>query len=88
MAFFTPDDEITTEPLSKKERAWVKRLERCLLDCPPRLAIFTIGDRDATIFDEAAMTERGIEVGEGNGARAGLDVAHIASGCGIHGVAS
>lgn len=39
-------------PLSKREEAWIRRLQKTLDACPTkRLGFFTIGDPDVSIYD-------------------------------------
>ena len=45
------------QPLSPEERRWVQRLERILMDCPPRLELVTIGDRGLDVITNERGTE-------------------------------
>ncbi|GGA99950.1 hypothetical protein GCM10011491_30250 [Brucella endophytica] len=39
--------------LTKEEKAWVKKLQKVLDECPSeRLGFFTIGDPDVSIYDK------------------------------------
>ena len=40
------------KPLSKRETAWIARLQKVLDACPnKRLGFFTIGDQNVTVYD-------------------------------------
>ncbi len=64
------------EPLTKAEKAWLRRLERVFAECPStRLGLYTIGDADLTVFDDAASVAHGLDIhdnrAEENGIRLG-----------------
>ncbi len=47
-----------TEPLTKQEKAWLKRLQKVLDACPSdRLHFNAIGDPDITVFDGSRLDE-------------------------------
>jgi hypothetical protein len=51
-----PDME--TEPLTKEEKAWLRRLQKVLDACPSdRFQFNTIGDADITVFDGSRIDE-------------------------------
>lgn len=37
--------------MTKEEKAWVRKVQKLLDQCPPRLGFFTIGDPDLIVFD-------------------------------------
>ncbi|WP_417546483.1 hypothetical protein [Marinobacter sp.] len=42
------------KPLNKAERAWLTKLQKVLDECPSnRLAAYTIGDPDITLYDSS-----------------------------------
>lgn len=44
--------------LTAKEKAWVKKVQRVLNECPSRrLGFYTIGDPDVVIYDRAKNDE-------------------------------
>lgn len=41
------------KPLTKKEQAWLDKLEKVMSECPSdRLACYTIGDHDLQFYDQ------------------------------------
>jgi len=45
-------------PLTKAEKAWMKKLERVLLACPSnRIALQTIGDPGLTLIDQDIVSK-------------------------------
>jgi len=47
-----------TAKLTKEEKAWVKKLNRVLAECPSkRIGFATIGDCDVFLFDVTRMDE-------------------------------
>ncbi len=48
---FPLDEELTVEPLSTAEKAWVKKLQKVLSECPDRLELLTIGDASLMVVD-------------------------------------
>ena len=77
----TPD----TEPLSKEEKAWIRKLERVLISTPRRFGISTIGDNDLSIYDKDEMIARGIEEEECNDSANNLDLARVKCSTAIQG---
>lgn len=69
-----------------KVRAWMKRLERVLLDAPPGIGIYTIGDADLTVYDKAAYLASGVDLCDGGAYRAGVVIGSIRSAVEIEGV--
>lgn len=54
--------------LTKEERAWVKKLNKLLAQCPSnRIAFATIGDCDVTLFDMTRYHEICDAVDDGSG---------------------
>ena len=44
-----------TEPLTKQEAAWIKKLQKVLRECPSeRLGFYVTGDPMVTIYDRTA----------------------------------
>ena len=44
--------------LSKKEKAWIKKVQKALNECPSeRIGFYTIGDNDIYAFDVTKMDE-------------------------------
>lgn len=37
--------------LTKEEELWIRKVQKLLNNCPPRLGFYTIGDPDIGIFD-------------------------------------
>ena len=48
------------EDLTKEEKQWCQKLEKLLLNTPPRFGIATMGDPDLSIFDKIASDQAGI----------------------------
>lgn len=71
------------QPLSPEERRWVQRLERILMDCPPRLELVTIGDRGLDVITNERGTE---DIHDGGMETRGIRLASVRSKCPIHGV--
>jgi hypothetical protein len=44
--------------LTAKEKVWIARLQKCLDQCPSkRLAAYTVGDNDITLYDSSFDAE-------------------------------
>lgn len=49
---------MSTKPLTKKEEAWLRRMQKALNACPSkRLGFYTIGDADISIYDRSREDE-------------------------------
>lgn len=49
---------MNAKPLTKKEKAWLDKLERVMNQCPSkRLACYTIGDNDLTFYDASVSNQ-------------------------------
>ncbi len=45
-------------PLTDAESSWIKKLKRVLAECPSdRIASYTIGDSDITLYDNSFQSE-------------------------------
>jgi hypothetical protein len=88
MADFIDDEELNCKPLTKKERAWIERLEKVLLACPSkRLSALTIGDPSLQIYDYEKLdlcVNR--DACDGGADKAGIVLANIKSSICIEGV--
>lgn len=43
----------TRKPITAAERAWIKKVNKVLAECPSdRLGFYTIGDPDITVYDK------------------------------------
>lgn len=84
MPSFTPSEKLTCNPLTKEEKAAIRRLERALLAMPRNLMLATIGDAGLSVIDKAAAD--GVGLHDGGAARAGVELAHIKSNCLIAGI--
>lgn len=83
------EDELHPEvkPLTKREQAWVNRLEKVLLACPSdRLGLITIGDPSLRVFDDKVARKHDLELHDGRAAKHGLVLDIIYSKPTIHGV--
>lgn len=75
------------KPLTKKEQAWIERLEKVLLSCPSdRLGLITIGDPRLTIFDDKVARRHDLDLHDGWAERNGLVLGSVNSKPVIHGV--
>lgn len=70
--------------LSKEERRWILRLQRCLEACPSRLEILTNGGRNLQIIDGPSARDR--PIWDGWAERSGVVLATIDGGPKVHGV--
>jgi hypothetical protein len=77
-------DEV--KPLSKKEEAWMKRLEKVLLSCPPRLGLSTMGDPCLSIYDRIVAEKYGLELQDGLQEQQGIYLGTVWSSVNIDGV--
>ena len=72
---------------TKPEGAWMRRLERVLMDAPDGIGLLTIGDRELRVYDRARAEEHGIEHTYDGGAYThGLVIGTVSSAVGIEGV--
>jgi len=85
---------MTTEPLTKKERAWLKRLEKLLMNPPTdRIGFYTIGDPDLTAYDQSRNDELSLHMDASDGDfcqsvdKLGAGFGHVKSACPIHSTA-
>lgn len=57
----------TAKPLTKKESAWLARLEKVLSSCPSdRLECYTIGDNNVTFYDRHVLNKYELSLREGD----------------------
>ncbi len=75
-----------TPPLTKEERRWIRDLERVLLRTPKRLELYTIGDRDLTVFTNEFGTDGEDSIVDCAPGHDGRSLAHVKSACPIHGL--
>tara|TARA_R110000744_G_C18905449_1_gene509825 strand:+ start:208 stop:483 length:276 start_codon:yes stop_codon:yes gene_type:complete len=71
MPDYTREEDLHPEvkPLSKREAAWVARLEKTLLACPTdRIALAAWGDPILQVYDEGVTNKHRFEICDG-GAR-------------------
>jgi hypothetical protein len=74
-------------PLSKEERAWVRKLSRVLQACPTdRLALVTIGDAGLTVTDDTYRKQHDLPDHDDGPRRHGFALAEVHSKPLIHGV--
>lgn len=73
-------------PLSAEEKRWVRDLERVLLRTPERLELYTIGDRDLTVFTNEFGTDGKDSIVDCAPGNDGRSLAHVKSACPIHGL--
>jgi len=67
--------------LNKKEKAWLKKLQRILDECPTsRIGFYTIGDRSVSLFDVSKLEEIGYEMDRGNAPDFGPAVDRVGAG--------
>lgn len=59
----------------------MKRLEAVLLDAPPGIRCYTIGDADLTIYDAIVADLEGIDIHDGRAIDAGIVLGTVKSGC-------
>jgi len=83
---FTPDDELTVEPLSKDEKAWIRRLERLLSECPDRLELMVSGYPTVTVID--AEGAKRSDLCDGAAGDDGVVLARLAGKPTFHGVSA
>jgi hypothetical protein len=76
------DSELTVAPLTAAERQWCEKLEKVLLACPKRLAMYTMGDSNLVVVDAAAADAGDIH--DSKAYDGGFALASIESGCQIH----
>ena len=79
--------ELKTSPLTSEEKTWCKKLEKLLLSTPDRLGLYTIGDRDLHVFDEAEATRTGLDIADCAASSAGLVLERIKCRVNIHSLA-
>jgi len=77
-------DEV--KPLSKKEEAWMKRLEKALMSCPPRLGLSTIGDAQLSVYDRSVAEKYNLELQDGLQEAQGIYLGEIYSSVNIDGI--
>jgi len=73
-------------PLSEKEKAWMRRLEKVLLACPDRLVLQTVGDPDLAVIDKNIVEKYSLDTEDNKANEHGVVVGHVSSGCQIWGV--
>lgn len=72
---------MAAKPLTEKEAAWLKRLEKVLMACPTdRLECYTIGDNDLKFYDKNVYNAHE----ETRGFREEQDVGAACEDCGAH----
>lgn len=86
MILFTPNDELTVEPLSKDEKAWIRRLERVLSECPDRFDLMISGDPSVTVIDKEGAKDS--DLADGDAARDGVALAKVSGKPIFHGVSA
>ncbi len=75
------------KPLSKRELAWVNRLQKTLLACPTkRLALVTTGDKRLEVIDDKITKKYHLELCDGYAELNGLVLAVVEGAPTIHGV--
>ena len=85
---------MVTEPLTKAEAAWIKKVERLLMNPPSnRIGMFTMGDAELRLYDRSRDSEIDIYHQENHGEFANAvenlwaDLGSINSACQIHSTA-
>jgi len=73
-------------PLSKEEKAWLRKLEKVLMACPPRIVLQTIGDPCLEAVDKYIQEKYDIETCDGGAQSSGICLGEIRSACQIWGV--
>lgn len=89
MPSYTDDEDLRegVRPLSKREAAWIARLERVLLACPTkRLHMVTIGDSYLTVVDGLVARAEDLDLSDGGADRNGVALALVSARTNIHGV--
>jgi hypothetical protein len=72
-----------TKPLTKKEQAWIARLEKVLLNPPTdRLGLYTIGDCSLSVYDRTRTDEIDEYQQDNNGGDFCLAVEHFGADLG------
>ena len=80
--------EIKLSELSKKEKAWIKKLEKVFNECPSkRIGCYTIGDPCLTFYDITTANKQGVEPEDSGVSEAGLVFDWIRTPMNIQGVA-
>jgi hypothetical protein len=81
---FTFEDDLSVPQLSDGEKKWIKRLQKVLGECPPRLELVTIGDPELDIVDKEGALKS--VIADGAAAEDGIVLASIKGGPTVHGV--
>lgn len=85
---FTDDEDLNCKALTKKEQAWIERLEKVLLACPSkRLSALAMGDAALQIYDydQIHLCVNG-DTCDGGADKAGIVLADVKSSINIEGV--
>jgi hypothetical protein len=77
-------DEV--KPLSKKEEAWMRKLEKVLMSCPPRLGLSTIGDAQLSVYDRIIAEKYDLELHDGLQESQGIYLGEVHSSVNIDGI--
>lgn len=86
MIDFTNEDNLTVAPLSNSEKAWIKRLQKVLSECPDRLELMISGDPYVTVID--ADGARMSDLCDGAAHADGVALASISGKPTFHGVSA
>jgi hypothetical protein len=86
MIGFTPEDELTVAPLSAIEKAWIRKLEKLLVECPDRLELMISGDPSVIVVD--ADGAKRSELCDGSATRDGVALAYLGGKPTFHGVSA
>jgi len=71
-------DEV--KPLSKRETAWIARLEKCLLACPTdRILLSATGDANLNVLDGAIVKKYDLDIHDWYSEAHGVVLADIRS---------
>ena len=86
MINFTNDADLTVAPLSSAEKAWIKRLQKVLSECPGRIELMISGDAGVTVIDAGGARRSALSDGAAD--RDGVALAQISGGPAVHGVSA
>lgn len=68
-----------TDPLTKEEKSWCRKVENLLKKTPERFGLATMGDPNLHVFDKYEMDRKGILQEEFSSSRNNLDLAELES---------
>lgn len=73
--------------LSAEEKAWCKKLEKLLLATPPRLGLYTVGDRELAVYDALEVEKTGLDIADCATSSSGLQFESVKCRVNIHSLA-